>query len=81
MPAVQAVRSLVVANHRYRALKKMGVPPMLRSSEINCCNGCSLSGFRAYNRADFLLVANINLLSFVWFDHPGESSPEKDCCW
>ena len=19
--------------------------------------------------------------SFVWFDCPGESSPEKDCCW
>ena len=19
--------------------------------------------------------------SFVWFDRPGESSPEKDCCW
>ena len=19
--------------------------------------------------------------SFVWFDHPGESSPEKNCCW
>ena len=18
---------------------------------------------------------------FVWFDRPGESSPEKDCCW
>ena len=20
-------------------------------------------------------------LSFEWFDRPGESSPEKDCCW
>ena len=20
-------------------------------------------------------------LFFVWFDCPGESSPEKDCCW
>ena len=20
-------------------------------------------------------------ISFVWFDCPGESSPEKDCCW
>ena len=19
--------------------------------------------------------------TFVWFDRPGESSPEKDCCW
>ena len=21
------------------------------------------------------------LVSFVWFDRPGESSPQKDCCW
>ena len=24
---------------------------------------------------------NNDNMSFVWFDRPGESSPEKDCCW
>ena len=33
-----------------------------------------------------LFVSNVKFdddfdLSFVWFDRPGESSPEKDCCW
>ena len=30
-----------------------------------------------------LQIINAILLkhSFVWFDRPGESSPEKDCCW
>ena len=24
---------------------------------------------------------NNDRISFVWFDRPGESGPEKDCCW
>ena len=26
-------------------------------------------------------MVQVILLLFVWFDRPGESSPEKDCCW
>ena len=27
------------------------------------------------------VVLLLLLTLFVWFDHPGESSPEKDCFW
>ena len=27
------------------------------------------------------LASVIEMESFVWFDRPGESSPEKDCWW
>ena len=26
-------------------------------------------------------IVPVKSLTFVWFDRPGESSPEKDCCW
>ena len=33
------------------------------------------------NRVHYHTIQNSIRQSFVWFDRPGESSPEKDCCW
>ena len=48
-------------------------------AKSNRCQGNSHVGETQESTTAMRLINN--LLTFVWFDRPGESSPEKDCCW
>ena len=41
----------------------------------------SFSVFNTEHLMTGLSFSRDKVEAFVWFDRPGESSPERDCCW